>query len=74
MAKTLGCADVGYDCVFRITAEDSEDQLILDTAVKHAKEHHPEIAQDEKQLRETLKTKIRTLLDQSGYDKQDKEV
>jgi predicted small metal-binding protein len=51
MARTLGCADVGYDCVFRVTAGDDEDDLILDTAVAHAKTHHPEIVADGKALK-----------------------
>ncbi len=68
MAKTLGCADVGYDCVYRITANDNEEDLILDASIKHAKLNHPEIAGLQKELRETLRSKIRSLLDQAKYD------
>lgn len=67
MARTLGCADVGYDCVYRITTEDGEDDFILDTTVEHAKKHHPELMADEPALRENLKGQIRSLLDQAGY-------
>lgn len=68
MARTLGCADVGYDCAYRITTEGGDDDFILDVTVKHAKKHHPEIAGDETALREKLRGQIRDLLDQAGYE------
>lgn len=70
MARTLGCADVGYDCVYRVVAEEGEDEFILDTTVTHAKKHHPELTMDELALKKQLRDKIRDLLDQSGYEAQ----
>lgn len=67
VARTLGCADVGYECVYRITTEDGNDDFILDVTVEHAKKTHPEIAGNEAHLREVLREKIRTLLEQAGY-------
>lgn len=67
MARTLGCADVGYDCVFRITTEDGNDDFILDTALEHAKREHPELVKDEAEAREVLRGKIKDLLDQAKY-------
>ncbi len=61
MSKTLGCADFGYDCAYQITAGDDEEDLILDTTIAHAKRYHPEIAGNEAELRETLRSKIKTL-------------
>ena len=72
MARTLGCADVGYDCVYRVTAQDGEDDFILDTTIAHAKKYHPEIAQNDAALREQLRGKIKNLLDQSNYLAQEK--
>jgi predicted small metal-binding protein len=67
MARTLGCADVGYECVYRITTEDGNDDFILDATIEHAKKAHPEIAGNEVQLREHLRAKIHNLLQQAGY-------
>lgn len=69
MARTLGCADVGYDCAFRITTEDNQDDFIVETTLKHAKAHHPELAAKPAELEETLKKHIRNLLEQAKYNK-----
>jgi predicted small metal-binding protein len=67
MARTLSCADVGYDCAYRLITENGDDDFILDTTIAHAKKHHPEIAGNEHQLKEKLRGQIKDLLDQSGY-------
>ncbi len=68
MAKTLGCADVGYECDYRITAANEEEQLIVDTTLKHAEKNHPELMEDPEQLSETLRQHIRNLYQQAGID------
>jgi predicted small metal-binding protein len=69
MARTLSCADVGYKCAYQITTEDGNDNFIIDTTIKHAESHHPELMENEPVLREKLRAQIRELLDQSGYHK-----
>jgi predicted small metal-binding protein len=69
MAKSLGCADMGYECAFRVSAADDEADLIVNTAVSHASSHHPELVADEPALREALRANIKELLDQSGYNR-----
>lgn len=72
MARTLGCADVGYECVYRITANDGDEDFMVSTTIKHVEEYHPELMGDLPELSETLKRTIKNLLDQSNYNKQER--
>lgn len=67
MARTLGCADVGYECAYRLTTEDGQDDFILDTTLRHAAVAHPELSENVN-LREDLRKNIRDLLAQAKYD------
>ena len=69
MLRTLGCADIGYECAYRIITDNNQDDFILDTTLKHAREYHPEMVQNDDELKDNLKRHIRNLLHQSGYNR-----
>lgn len=68
MPKTLGCEDLGFDCPWRVVAEEGQEDLVVASTVEHAKLSHPELAQDVPQLSSTLNSHIRNLYQQAGFD------
>lgn len=71
MTKTLGCQDVGFDCPWRVTAEEGQEPIMVSATVEHAKESHPELTQDIPQLSDTLNAHIRNLYEQAGFNPDD---
>lgn len=67
MARTISCSDIGYECAYRLTTDDGQDDFILEATLQHAVIYHPELTDDQIQLKKVLSKKIRNLLDQSGY-------
>ncbi|MBW4062036.1 DUF1059 domain-containing protein [Candidatus Saccharibacteria bacterium] len=65
MAKTVGCTDFEQNCDFRITAGDTETELIEATASAHALKYHPEFADNDADMRAIIRTHIKSLLSQS---------
>ena len=66
MAKNLNCADMGYQCVFSITAEDDEQDLMLDTVERHALNKHLELTEHD-HIKPEVKAKLKGLLMQAHY-------
>ncbi len=71
MAKTLGCRDLGYECPWRVNAEEGQEDVIVSATVEHARRSHPELAADPDQLSTTLRERIRNLYEQAGFDPSD---
>lgn len=65
----ISCAEMGYDCIFSIEAEDGEQELILNTTEQHALTKHEELT-DKQQLKPEVKQKLFSLLEQSQYRQQ----
>jgi len=69
MAKNINCAAMGYDCVFSVTAEDDQQNFIMDVVEKHAYESHPELIED-MTLKPAIRSRLRSLLIQSKFMEQ----
>ncbi len=66
MAKNISCAAMGYECVFSLTADDDEQEFMLDTVEHHAAAKHSDLM-DGETLKPAVKEKLRNLLSQSHY-------
>lgn len=66
MSNNLNCAAMGYDCVFSITAENGEEDFLINVVEQHAEARHPELT-DEGHLKPDVRDKLRHLLDQAHY-------
>ena len=67
MANNLNCAELGYNCVFSITAQEGQEDFMIDTVEHHAKEFHPELVDKNYILKPDVKSKLQELLNQSKY-------
>ncbi len=67
MAKTLGCQDVGFECPWRVTAEEGQEEVMVAATIEHAKLSHPELTEDLPQLTSTLQGHISNLYEQAGF-------
>ncbi len=65
MAKTVGCSDFSQDCAFRVSAEDGQEDMIVDVATSHAMKFHPDFADTEDQFRDAIRAKIKDLMFQA---------
>ena len=65
MAKTVGCTDFNQDCSFRVTADDGQEDTMVDMATSHAMAQHPDIAPDEATFRMAIRGQIKSLMMQA---------
>lgn len=65
MAKTVGCSDFNQDCAFRITADEGQEDMMVDVATSHALEYHRDFAPDESTFREAIRAQIKNLMVQA---------
>jgi hypothetical protein len=65
MGKTVGCSDFDQDCCFRITAEDGQEDMMVDVATAHALERHRELVDNEQDFRASVRSQIRGLMRQA---------
>jgi predicted small metal-binding protein len=65
LAKTVGCTDFDQDCPFRITADDGQEDMMVDVATSHALEYHPDFAPDEETFRAAIRSEIKNLMAQA---------
>ena len=65
MAKTVGCSDFNQNCSFRVTADEGQEDMMVDVATSHAMEYHPEFAPDEDAFREAIRSEIKNLMAQA---------
>jgi predicted small metal-binding protein len=65
MARTVGCSDFHQDCAFRITADEGQEDMMVDVATSHALEYHREFAPDETTFREAIRAQIKNLMVQA---------
>lgn len=71
MAKTVGCSDFNEPCSFRITADDGQEDMMVDVATSHALEHHPDFAPDEATFRTAIRSEIKSLMAQAHMSPSD---
>lgn len=69
MAKNINCAAMGYECAFSVTAEDNQQDFIMDVVEKHAHQSHPELLEN-MSLKPAIRSQLRSLLMQSKYAEQ----
>jgi predicted small metal-binding protein len=62
MAKTVGCSDFDQPCSFRITADEGEEDMMVDVATTHALKHHRDFAPNEQTFREAIRSQIKDLM------------
>lgn len=67
MQRTVGCNDLGVDCDFRVTAEEGQDEFILDQIEAHAHSVHPDVVDTIPHLRDEVRKYLKSLSDQSHY-------
>jgi predicted small metal-binding protein len=65
MAKTIGCTDFNQNCAFRITADDGQEDMMVDVATSHALEYHRDFAPDEATFRTAIRSQIKNLMVQA---------
>jgi predicted small metal-binding protein len=65
MARTVGCSDFNQACSFRITADDGQEDMMVDVATAHALEHHRDFAPTEGDFREAIRSEIKSLMAQA---------
>lgn len=65
MAKTVGCSDFSQPCSFRVTADDGQENAMVDIVSSHAAKYHPELAVAQPQFREAIKSHIHDLMAQA---------
>ena len=65
MAKTVGCSDFNEPCSFRITADDGEENMMVDVATAHAMKRHPYFADSEQVFRSSIRAEIKNLMAQA---------
>jgi predicted small metal-binding protein len=65
MAKTVGCSDFNQDCSFRITADEGQEDMMVDMATGHALRYHGDFADTEDEFREAIRSQIRSLMGQA---------
>jgi predicted small metal-binding protein len=65
MAQTVGCSDFNQDCSFRITADDGQEDMMVDVATSHALKFHREFAPTETEFRNAIRSQIKSLLTQA---------
>ena len=66
MAITVGCSDFSQNCSFRITANDGEEDMMVDVATSHALQHHRDFAPDEATFRTAIRSNIKNLMLQAN--------
>lgn len=67
MSRNLNCAAIGYDCAFSITAEDGQQDFMVETVERHAGQAHPELVDDAQHLKPAVRSKLLELLTQAKY-------
>ncbi|GAC1600321.1 MAG: hypothetical protein NVS3B29_00590 [Candidatus Saccharimonadales bacterium] len=65
MAQTVGCSDFNQSCSFRITADEGQENMMVDVATSHALEYHPEFAETEGEFRDAIRSHIKNLMAQA---------
>jgi predicted XRE-type DNA-binding protein len=65
MGKTVGCTDFNQECCFRITAEDGQEDMMVDVATAHAIDRHRELVADEQAFRSSVRSQIKGLMRQA---------
>jgi predicted small metal-binding protein len=66
VAKTVGCSDFNQNCAFRITADDGQEDMMVNVATSHALQHHRDFAPDEATFREAIRAEIKSLMAQAN--------
>ncbi len=66
MTKTVGCSDFNQPCGFRITADDGQEDMMVELATTHAVAYHREFAPNEATFREAIRGQIKELMGQAG--------
>lgn len=64
-AKTVGCSDFNQECAFRITADEGQEDMMVNVATAHALEHHRDFAPDEQTFRDAIRLQIKNLMVQA---------
>ena len=65
MAQTVGCSDFNQDCSFRITADEGQEDMMVDVATSHALQYHGEFANSEDEFRTAIRSQIKSLMTQA---------
>jgi predicted small metal-binding protein len=65
MGKTVGCTDFNQECCFRITAEDGQEDMMVDVATAHAIDRHRDLVTDEQAFRSSVRSQIKGLMRQA---------
>lgn len=65
MARTVGCSDFNQTCAFRITADDGQEDMMVDVATAHALKYHRDFAPTETDFRNAIRSQIKNLLSQA---------
>jgi predicted small metal-binding protein len=65
MTKTIGCSDFDQPCSFRITADEGEEDEMVDATTEHALLHHPDLLPDEPTFRNAIRSQIKDLMAQA---------
>jgi predicted small metal-binding protein len=73
MAKTVGCSDFNQPCAFRITADEGQEDMMVDVATVHALEYHRQFAPDESTFRTAIRSQIKELMGQAHMSAQEAE-
>ena len=65
MAQTVGCSDFSQNCSFRITADEGQEEMMVEVATNHALEYHRDFAPDEQTFRTAIRSEIKSLMTQA---------
>ena len=71
MAQTVGCSDFNQRCAFRITADEGQEDMMVDVATAHALKYHRSFAPTEADFRAAIQSQIKSLLTQAHVSPSD---
>jgi predicted XRE-type DNA-binding protein len=67
----VGCWSFNQDCCFQITAEDGDEDMMVDATTAHALQRHRELVENEGAFRSAVRSQIRSLMQQAQMSDQE---